>query len=316
MPQKTLYDILGIPKTSSISEIKKAYRTLARKLHPDVNPNDKSAEDKFKEVTRAYDILSDEKTKQRYDNGEIDEMGQEKVKGFNWKNQNYSNNRSYNKKYQNEDFSDFFNNSSKDDFDFFDIFKSSSANKKKTSTRTPKSKGADIRYSLKISFIESAQGANKRISLTSGKKLDINIPAGTHNGQMLRLKEQGMPGFGGLKAGDALIEILVEEHSFFEMKGLNILLEVPVTIKEAELGAKITVPTISGKVAVSIPPKSNTDTVLRIKGKGITYGEKTGDQLVKLKVVLPDGRDPAFEKFVQEWKPVNNKDPRASAGII
>lgn len=314
MPQKTLYEILGISKNASVEEIKKAYRTLARKLHPDVNPNDKSAEDRFKEITRAYDILSNKDLKQRYDSGEIDEMGQERVKGFNWRGQDY--NKNQRRSYQAQDFSDAFNNSAQEDFDFFDFFKSSANNRKKTSTKGPKTKGADISYSLKISFVEAAQGTNKRVALTNGKKLDINIPAGTHDGQVLRLKGQGMPGFGGLKNGDALIEVRVEEHSFFEMKGLNILLDVPVTIKEAELGAKITVPTISGKVAVTIPPKSNTDTILRIKGKGVSSGDKTGDQLVRLKVVLPDGRDPAFEKFVREWKPVNNSDPRTSAGIL
>ena len=308
MPQKTLYEILGISKNASLEEIKKAYRNLARKLHPDLNPNDKNAEDKFKEISLAYDILSDIKSRKRYDSGEIDEMGREKAKGFNWRKDDFH-------KENPQDFSDIFGNQ-KDDFDFFDFFKSSNARTKKTSSRTAKVKGADISYSLKITFLEAVLGTNKRVSLTNGKKLDINIPQGTQNGQVLRLKGQGMPGFGGLKNGDALVEILVEEHSFFEMKGNNIHIDVPVTIKEAELGAKITVPTITGKVAVTVPPKSNTDTILRIKGKGINAGNNVGDQLIRLKVVLPEGKDAAFEKFVKDWKPANNKDPRVSAGIV
>ena len=164
--------------------------------------------------------------------------------------------------------------------------------------------------------MEAALGAHRRISLTNGKKLDVQIPAGTISGKVLRLKGQGMPGFGGAPAGDALIEIEVEEHRFFEIKGNDIRIDVPVTIKEASLGAKITVPTLTGKIAVTVPKGSNTDTVLRIKGKGIQDKAHKGDQLIRLKVVLPEGKDPAFEKFVREWKPASNEDPRANAGMI
>lgn len=312
MPKKTLYEILGISKKASLEEIKKAYRALARKLHPDLNPNNKKAEDQFKEITAAYDLLSDKKLKERYDKGEIDETGKETAKAFNWKSHNFNKNK------YSQNFYDFFNSDdhNKEDFDLFDLFKTANSKNKRTSAKSPKNKGADLSYSLKITFLEAVLGAHKRIALTNVKKLDINIPEGTHNGQILRLKGQGMPGFGKLNNGDALIEIIVEEHTFFELKGHNIHLDVPVTIKEAELGAKIMVPTITGKISVSIPPKSNTDTILRIKGKGVTVDHKTGDQLIRLKVVLPEGKDPAFEKFVKEWKPVHNQDPRTRAGII
>ena len=167
-----------------------------------------------------------------------------------------------------------------------------------------------------MEFLEAARGGKRRVVLSSGRSLEVNVPPGTENGQTLRLKGQGLPGMGGGPNGDALIEIKVGNHPYFSRKGRDIVVDVPVTLHEAVLGANIQVPTIDGKVAVKVPRGANSGTRLRLKGKGIAApGGARGDQYVKLTIMLPDSPDSDLTNFVGRWKPGTNYNPRKKAGL-
>lgn len=296
------YQVLGLARNASQDEIKKAYRKLARTLHPDLNPNDKKAEDKFKQVNAAFDLLSDPDKRARFDRGEIDAAGNEKPR--------YSSYRSYAEgaganKYRNP-------------FDMGeaeDILAELLRRRDKGRARAAQMRGGDAHYNLKVSFTEAAAGATKRITLPHGKSLNVRIPPGTEDKQSLRLKGQGNPGLNGGEAGDAFVEIAVEPHPFFKREGNDIHVELPVTLPEAVLGGKVVVPTIDGKVTVTVPPGSNSGSVLRLKGKGVPHGKERGDQFVKLRVTLPDKPDPELEAFIRRWAESHAYDVRAKAGM-
>jgi DnaJ-class molecular chaperone len=173
--------------------------------------------------------------------------------------------------------------------------------------------GADVRYQLAVDFLDAVNGAKRRLTMPDGKTLDVTIPAGLRDGQTLRLKGQGQPGLSGGPAGDAYVEIQVRPHKLFERKGQDIHVELPVTLAEAVLGGKVTVPTVTGPVAMTVPKGSNTGTVLRLKEKGVPApkGGARGDQYVRLKVVLPDKPDPELEAFVRAWSAKHPYDARA-----
>ena len=314
---KDPYQTLGVSRTASADEIKKAYRKLAKKLHPDLNPGNKKIEQEFKEVTAAYDLLSDADKRAKFDRGEIDASGAERPgRGF------Y---RSYAESGQG---AKYRGGGSAGDDGFFgdDIFSDlfsggfgGAGGTRAGGTRSgPRMsiRGADVSYAATADFVEAALGAKKRLTLTDGKTLDVTIPPGTEDGQTLRLKGQGLPGMGGGPAGDAFIEIKVEPHAFFTRQGDDIHLELPVSLPEAVLGASITVPTLDGKVTLKVPAGSNTGTVLRLRGKGVPRRDGTrGDQYVKLKVVLPDRPDAEFKDFVERWAKKNAYDARARSGL-
>lgn len=302
---KDPYLVLGVSKTVSGDELKKAYRKLARTLHPDLNPGNKQAEERFKEVSAAYDLLSDPGKKAKYDRGEIDASGADKAR--------YSY-RSYAESGKGGKYRDF-------DFGFgaedivSEIFGARTG--RAQSGARMRLKGADQHYSLKVGFVEAAQGSTKRITLPTGKNLDVRIPPGVEDGQTLRLKGQGAPGTSDGEPGDALVEITVESHPFFSRDGYDIHLDLPVTLPEAVMGAKVTVPTIHGKVTVTVPPGANTGTTLRLKGKGIGHGKggEHGDQFIRLKVMLPDKPDAELQAFLQQWSKAHPYDVRTRAGM-
>lgn len=314
------YTLLGVSKTASSEEIKQAYRKLARKMHPDLNPNDPKAADKFKEITSAYEILSDNDKRRRYDAGEIDDEGKQRA-GFGFNPNAYKNGSRPG--FDGFDFS-FANNKygskKRSGFDFFndifgqngteDIFSSMKKNKK--SPRTP---GENINIDLTVSFIDAALGIEKTISLPNGKKVNLKIPAGTENFKTFRLKGQGELSSNGGENGDAFVRVLVPSHPFFTREGLNISVEIPLTLTEAILGSKITIPTLDGKVSLKIPPNSNTGSILRLRGKGIKTPDQTGDLLAKMKIYLPDSPDPELTNFMKKWKN-NQKNPRIKFGMI
>ena len=291
---KNLYDVLGVSKDASESEIKSAYRKLARKYHPDLNKDDKNAAEKFKEVSGAYDILGDKEKRQKYDNNEIDAEG--KPTGFgasgfgNGGYQSYSTggNPFGGGQGASFDFSSIFGD------DIFSGFSSQGAGPFGGgfggASRRPR-KGSDISYTMRIDFLSAVKGSEKTVNI-NGKNINVKIPAGTVNGQTLRLKGLGEAGFNGGPAGDVLITLNVDRHPYFTLEDKNILLELPITLKEAILGAKVTVPTISGKVVVNIPPYATTGEKLRLKGKGV----KGGDQIMTLKVVMPKNKSTELEK--------------------
>jgi DnaJ-class molecular chaperone len=299
-----LYSVLGVSKTASAEEISKAYRKLAKKLHPDLNPGDKSAEEKFKKITGAYDILGDEEKRKRYDRGEIDASGQETPQHRYYREYaGGAEGARYRSTAGFEDigaFSDLFG----------DLFGETGMRGAAGARGRFSMRGSDAHYRLDVDFLDAVNGTKTRITLPDGGTLDVTIPAGVNDGQVLRLKGKGNPGIGGGESGDAMIGIGVRPHPVFKREGNDILVEVPITFDEAVLGGKIEVPTIGGRVFATVPPGSNTGQTLRLKGRGIKAKTGTGDQLVKLSVVMPERVDEDLKAFVEKWRQTHPYDPR------
>jgi len=288
----TPYEIIGVAPSASADDIKKAYRKLAKKLHPDLNPGNKKVEQQFKELSAAYDLLSDAAKRARYDRGEIDASGAERP------------DRPFYRRYAEGRAGAKYQDFSIDEDSFVDdLFSNLFRQQQRRSERSMHLRGADVTYVAEVDFVEAAVGAKKRLMLTDGKTLDVTIPPGTEDGQTLRLKGQGLPGTGGGTAGDAYIEVKVAPHPVFTRQGNDVHVELPVTLPEAVLGATVTAPTIDGPVSLKVPPDSNTGSQLRLKGKGILdrASGKRGDQYVRLKVVLPDRTDPELRAFLEKW---------------
>ena len=283
---KNLYDILGVSKSASQNEIKSQYRKLARKYHPDLNKDNKEAAERFKEISAAYDILGDKDKKTKYDNNEIDADGKPTgfgaggfgSHGFNPSGGGFNS--------QGFDFSSIFGE------DIFSQFNSSGFGGRSA-------KGQDVSYSLDVDFLDAAIGAEKSIVM-NGKQLNVKIPAGTTSGQVLRLKGQGMQSPYSKQSGDALITINVRKHKYFKAEGNNILLDLPISMKEAVLGAKVVVPTINGKVNVSIPAYSSSGEKLRLKGKGIKTKTSVGDEIINLVIMSPKSKDKELECVLEK----------------
>ena len=300
---KDPYETLGVVRGASADEIQKAYRKLAKKLHPDLNPGNKDAEARFKDVAGAYDLLSDPEKRRRFDGGEIDASGAERPR------------QRYYRDYAPEGFAGapYENPSGFADFAETDDFLAELLRRRTEQARN--APGTDLHYHLAVDFLDAINGASRRLTLPSGGSLDVTIPAGIREGQVLRLRGKGAPSRGNGPPGDALVEIAVLPHPFFTLEGDDIRLELPVTIKEAVLGGKVKVPTPSGSVMMNIPKNSNTGAVLRLKGKGAArrgggHGGGRGDELVTLKVVLPDKPDADLEEFLSKWSPGPDYDPR------
>ncbi|MEZ5831718.1 MAG: J domain-containing protein [Dongiaceae bacterium] len=288
------YKVLGVNRTASDEEIKRAYRKLAKKLHPDLNPGDKKVEAQFKETTAAYDFLSDPDKRKKYDRGEIDENGQ--PRGF-----RHPNNRSAGGTHQRRS-TRGFGFGLEDDADFTEDLFGDFFGFGKGSGESIKLKGADVSYQVRVPFLEAVLGTKQRLQLADGKTLEVQLPPGTDTGQTLRLKGQGLPGRGGAPAGDAFIEVTVEPHPIFTRDGNDILVELPITLYEAVLGSTLNVPTIDGRVALKVPAGSNTGTQLRLRGKGVQAGKggARGDQYVRLVVVLPKDVDADLKGAIEK----------------
>ena len=297
---KNPYEILGVAKTASADDIRAAYRKLAKKLHPDLNPGDKKSEEKFKEVSGAYDLLSDNEKRAKFDAGVIDAAGNEKPQqrqyyrdyaganaGAQGANPNY------------EQASAFSDLGGMDDI-LAEMF--ARQNEARRNMR-----GADVQYRLTVPFLDAVNGASQRLTLPDGSTIDVKIPAGIKEGQVIRLKGKGQPSQGKGGAGDALVEVLIAPHAFFARQGDDLLLELPVSVKEAALGGPVRVQTPGGAVMLNVPANSNSGTQLRLKGKGVAG---KGDLLVKLRVVLPKRPDQQLNDFLKGWMPSPDDDPR------
>ncbi len=310
-----LYQRLGVQRGASEAEIKKAYRSLAKQLHPDRNKDNPNAAKRFGEVTAAYDLLSDKDKRARYDRGEIDEDGNPKMPfgsggfgggarpgpggGF-------------------DGFQGGFSGDTADLSDLFEgLFGGGDGGRRgggfggfRQRARAPQ-KGADIAYRLTVSFVDAATLKPQRITLADGKTIDLKLPNGVEEGTRIRLAGKGEQGPGG--SGDGLVTISIAGHPFYRRDGNDIRMDLPVTLKEAVLGSKVKVPTPDGPVMLTIPKGSSSGKVLRIKGRGFMgKGGKRGDQLLNLEVSLPAG-NAELEAFAEGWNGDGN--PRASLGV-
>jgi DnaJ-class molecular chaperone len=318
-----LYQRLGIKRGASEEEVKKAYRSLAKQLHPDRNKDNPNAAKRFGEITQAYDLLSDKDKRARYDRGEIDEDGNPKMPfgaGFG----GYSPGGSGGPRPGPGGFEGFpggFDASNTADLsDLFEgLFGAANAARGRKQrgpsgfrprSRAPQ-KGADVAYRLKVPFVDAATLRPQRITLADGKTIDLKLPKGIEDGTRIRLTGKGQPGPGG--TGDAIVTVRIAPHPFYTREGNDIRLQLPVTLKEAVLGAKVKVPTPDGPVMLTIPKGTSSGKVLRLKGRGFTdKSGKRGDQLVTVEVDLPAGASD-LEAFAQSWKGGGN--PRAPLGV-
>jgi DnaJ-class molecular chaperone len=298
---KDLYAILGVKRSATNDEIRRAYRKLAKDLHPDQNKGDPKAEEQFKRVSAAFNILGSPDKRRRYDAGEIDAMGNERANPF---YRDYAGGAGGFRGGEGG-FGGFSGG------EFSDIFGDLFGRRGPSGAFTMR--GMDYRYNLEISFLEAVNGVKKRVQFPDNETLDITVPAGVETGQTLRLRHKGGPGAGRGEQGDALIELKVAPHPLFEREGDNITLELPVSIGEAVLGAKVEVPTIDGRVTVAVPKGASTGQVLRLRGKGIKNSRSgtLGDQLITIKIVLPQAIDGELERFMKDWNAKHAYDPRA-----
>lgn len=295
------YKTLGLSKTASQDEIRKAYRKLAKETHPDLNPGNAEAERRFKEIAAANDILSDPDKRKRFDAGEIDESGAEMPE------------RRYYREYAEADPGMRYarraapgagNGFGADDV-FADLFGGGGSARFRAA-------GSDVHYSLEIDFLDAVNGTHKVVAMPDGKTLDINIPAGLRDGQTLRLKGQGRPGHGGEPAGDAYVDVIVRPHADFKRDGHDIRSVLPISLGEALNGASVRASTVDGAVDVKIPKRAKSGTTLRLRGKGVPHGKggSRGDHMIELLIVPPENPDDALAAFMAEWEATHPQHPR------
>ncbi len=303
---KDPYETLGVTKDATPDQIRAAYRKLAKKLHPDLNPGNKTAEEKFKAVGAANDLLSDPEKRARFDRGEIDAAGQER--GFPQPDPGAPGGRRRRQRAGAPP--------GMDDPVFADMFAEMLRRGGGAGAQAGgmKMRGQDQHFSLEVAFTEAALGATRHLTLPDGRSVDVTIPPGMEEGQALRLRGQGEAGWNGGPAGDALIEITVAPHPYFRREGNDIHLDLPVTAAEAVLGGKVTVPTLAGSVSLTIPRHSDAGRVLRLRGRGIPAhaGRPAGDLYVKLTLVTGTPDD-ALEAALRAWAERHKgEDPRAA----
>ncbi len=288
------YETLGINRTATQDEIRSAFRRTAKRNHPDLNPGDKAAEERFKAANTANEILSDPERRARFDRGEIDEAGQERQAPR-------PERRYYRDFAQGESGGRYGGGAGIDPDDLGDIFGEYFSARDAGGTRPRK--GADRRYRLAVPFLSSINGSTERLTLPGGETLDVRIPAGIEDGQTLRLRGKGDPGRNGGLDGDALIEVTVAPHTAFRRVGRNVELDLPVTAAEAVLGGRVAVPTPRGEVTLTVPAGSDAGTRLRLRGRGVAEagGEPAGDMFVTLTLVTGP-RDPALEAALRDWQ--------------
>ena len=306
------YSILGVPRSASEKDIKSAYRKLAKELHPDTNKDNPKATERFSEVTRAYDLLSDKDKRAKFDRGEIDADGNPMGPfggGFGGSRGGQGGFR------HDGGFEGGFGGGGPEGLDIGDIFEglfggrggmggSGGMGGMGGARRGPPPKGANVNYRLQVSFVDAATRANQRITLSDGKTVDLKLPAGLESGQQMRLGGKGEPGPGG--SGDAIVTIEIGSHPFYERDGDNIRLDLPISLAEALNGAKVKVPTVDGAVMLTVAPASSSGRTLRLKGKGFTRKDGTrGDQLVTLQIDLP-ADDGDLKARLEGWADMRN----------
>jgi len=329
------YLVLGVARSASQDELKKAYHKMAKQFHPDRNPGDKKAEAKLKEANAAYAIVGDKDKRARFDAGEIDANGQENVynyasynaRGGGTNSQQRTRGAGAKRFFDENDFTtedilnDLFGGGKKKrggtgGFGGFGGFAGMGMGGTSGDQAEAQSTGKDVNYTLKVPFTEAMLGGKRSIKLVDGKEVALTIPPGATDGLKLRLKGQGTSARHGGPVGDAYIAIQIEPHELFRREGDDIHCEVPVSLNEAVLGGAIRVPTLTGLVEVKVPKNSNTGTTLRLRGKGVAKKDgSAGDQYVRLKVMLPDEPDEGLIGFLRSWGAASGFNPRKKAGM-
>jgi DnaJ-class molecular chaperone len=295
------YSVLGVPRSASADEIRKAFRKLAKQHHPDTNPNNKAAEERFKQVSSAFDILGDAEKKKKFDAGEIDADGRETFRGFGggqgpWgppPGGGFGGGQYRAESFEGVDLGDILG----------EMFGGGRAGGggRGGGFGGFSQRGGDVRAKLEIDLEDVIKGGKKRIAFSDGRTIDVTIPKGAQEGQTLRLKGQGSPGRAG--PGDAFIELTIGQHPIYRREGAALVMDVPVTVYDAVLGGKVEAPTPDGPVTLTIPKGSNTGARLRLKGRGLSDPKgHRGDLFARLVVALPDPPDPELETFAEDWK--------------
>ena len=298
------YETLGVARDASQNDIRKAYRKAAKETHPDLNPGKPEAEKRFKEINAAYDIIGDADKRKRYDAGEIDETGAERQpeRHFYREYAEADTNTRYGRRGASAD----GRGNRGGDFDY-DVFADLFGGREGGKIHVPPQ---DVRYTLTVDFLDAVNGTHQVVAMPDGKTLDITIPAGINDGQVLRLKGQGLPGTDG-KPGDAYVQVAIWPHSDFRREGDDILSTLPVSLGEALNGARVHVETVDGPVEVKVPKNAKEGTKLRLRGKG-SRGKAggRGDQLIEIHIVAPEGADEALAQFMAEWERTHPQNPR------
>ena len=312
------YQELGVSRTASADEIRKAFRKLAKENHPDTNPGNKAAEERFKKVSAAFDILGDAEKKKKFDAGEIDADGRQTYAGFAgggagqgpWGARpaggyeaNFGRGGGYRESFEGVDLGDILG-------EMFGGGRATGAQGGRGGGFGPFSqRGSDVRARLEIDLEDTIRGGKKRIAFSDGRTIDVTIPKGAQEGQTLRLKGQGAPGRAG--NGDAFIELAIAPHPIYRREGEVLVMDVPVTAYDAVLGGKVEAPTPDGPVTLTVPKGANTGSKLRLKGKGLVDAQgRRGDLFARLVVVLPDTPGPELEAFAEEWRRKRPYAPR------
>jgi DnaJ-class molecular chaperone len=319
------YQVLGVPKGASASNIKSAFRRLAKKLHPDANKNDPKLAAQFAELNSAYEILGDDAKRKAFDRGEIDAEGKPRFQGFpgfdgaqagggggrgGFEGFHF-NQRGGARPGTGGGFSGF--GGGIDDI-LKDLMGGARGGRARTHFETDDfggGVGQDIAASLTVSLADLAKGTS-RVRLPTGKDLEVKLPAGLTDGQQIRLKGQGMAGPGGM--GDVIITVTVGRHPVFERDGANLRLDLPVTLYEAVLGGKVRVPTLDGAVELAIPAGTNSGRTFRLKGKGLPGKGEKGDLLATVRIMLPDRKDADLDELMRKWRDQHAYDPRKDLG--
>ncbi len=294
---KDPYEILGVSKNATDEEIKKAYRKLAKKYHPDLNPNKKEVETKFNEISAAYKLIENKEAREKFEKGAYDELfADAPFRGGPFYNKFQDGGGRY---------AYHFDGNPEELFrSFFSGFKGEGAG-----MDLP---GEDHFFTMEIDLKDAIAGIEQEIMLAEGKRIKVRIPAGVNDKEKLRFKNQGGPGIGKGKPGDAYVEISIRPSSTFKINGSNLEIEIPLSLDEAVNGSKIKVPTIDGSVVLTVPPGVNTGAKLRIKEKGMPAGKGKGrgDQIVIIKVMLPENADAEFREFIKNWSANHSYNPR------
>jgi DnaJ-class molecular chaperone len=331
------YEVLGVGRSATEAEIKRAYRRLAKEHHPDRHPGDPKAQAKFAEVNAANEILGDKEKRGQFDRGEIDAEGKPRFQGFEGfgggrpgaggggfenidpsvfedilsglgRGRGGGGSRSY--RFTSGPGGRRFETGGDADDVFSTIFGSGAG---RARSAPPPSRGVDVKADVAATLEDVVAGKKQKVSLPTGKTVALNLPKGVVDGQVIRLQGQGQPSLSGGPPGDALVTVRFVPHPLFKPEGADLRLELPVSLDEAVLGAKIAVPTLSGKVQVTVPPHSSSGRTLRLKGKGLPRASGHGDLLVSPRIVLPEGADGELDALMRRWRNDNRPSPRGAA---